>query len=359
VAVRNLAAVQLKNDNIYAVGGKMSLNEQIAVLDGVMALDPNDGRIGQHRATATQYARRIAPGVLARSGVLDASAGANYSGGSSYAPGLPLMPSSVGLAGFGSMPGVLPPRIGVIDASGGANYSGGSSYAPGLPLLPSNAGLADGYGRAGLGSGEYGRAGLGGEYGRAGLGRLAGSNADADLLMVAETMEIRRTPAPAPTPATYKAPMLPLDPNDGRIGQFRATATQYARQIAPGVLSRSGVIDASAGANYSGGSSYAPGLPLLPSSVGLAGLDAVPDAKLGIEGPLKKKIGKDVIKKLKQQILSVEKMWGAATPAQKDQLFDQYRMSVSTLLRHLMGVRQMRGKALALKAQGVKLPKAA
>jgi len=32
-----------------------------------------------------------------------------------------------------------------IDPSGGANYSGGSSYEPGMPLLSSNAGLA-GYG---------------------------------------------------------------------------------------------------------------------------------------------------------------------------------------------------------------------
>jgi hypothetical protein len=32
-----------------------------------------------------------------------------------------------------------------IDPSDGGNYSGGSSYSPGLPLLPSNAGLA-GYG---------------------------------------------------------------------------------------------------------------------------------------------------------------------------------------------------------------------
>lgn len=32
-----------------------------------------------------------------------------------------------------------------VDPSDGANYSGGSSYTPGMPLLPSNAGLA-GYG---------------------------------------------------------------------------------------------------------------------------------------------------------------------------------------------------------------------
>jgi hypothetical protein len=330
------------------------LNEQIAVLDGLSALDPNDGRIGQQSVSIAQYARQVAPGVLVRKGVLDASAGANYSGGSSYAQGLPLMPSSVGLAGFGSMPGVLPPRIGVIDASGGANYSGGSSYAPGLPLLPSNAGLAGEYGRAGLGAGEYGRAGLGageygraglgaGEYGRAGLGRLAGSLADADLMTKAETVSMQQQ----------------LDPSDGRIGQFRAQPTQYANRIAPGVLQRKGVLDASAGANYSGGSSYAPGLPLLPSSIGLAGLDAAPDAKLGIAGALKKRIGQAVVTRLKKQILSVERLWNQASPAQKEQLFAQYRTSVNQLLTHLQGVRQMRMKALALKSRGVKLPKAA
>ncbi len=320
------------------------LNEQIAVLDGLSALDPNDGRIGQQRARVDQYGRAIAPGVLARNGVLDASAGANFSGGSSYAPGLPLMPSSIGLAGFGSMPGVLPPRIGVIDASGGANYSGGSSYAAGLPLLPSNAGLAGEYGRAGLGAHDYGRAGLGaGEYGRAGLGRLAGSLADADLMSKAETVSMQQQ----------------LDPSDGRIGQFRAQPTQYANRIAPGVLQRRNVIDASAGANYSGGSSYAPGLPLMPSSIGLAGLDAAPDAKLGIVGALKKQIGQNVVVKLKKQILGVERLWKQASPAQKEQLFAQYRNSVNQLLAHLQGVRQMRMKALALRSQGVRLPKAA
>jgi len=95
---------------------------------------------------------------------INASNGANYSGGSSYPEqnAIPLMTSSIGLAGMGSMrgfadadllayangvgqiPNTLPARMNVLDASGGANYSGGSSYAPGLPLLPSSAGLAGG-----------------------------------------------------------------------------------------------------------------------------------------------------------------------------------------------------------------------
>src|SRR3989304_3020104 len=90
---------------------------------------------------------------------INASNGANYSGGSSYPENnaIPLMTSSVGLAsmrgfadadllayanGVGQIPNTLPERMDVLDASGGANYSGGSSYAPGLPLLPSSAGLA-------------------------------------------------------------------------------------------------------------------------------------------------------------------------------------------------------------------------
>lgn len=91
--------------------------------------------------------------------VLNASNGGNYSGGSNYPDmnPIPLMTSSVGLAsmrgfadndllayanGVGQIPNTLPAKMNVLDASGGANYSGGSSYAPGLPLLPSSAGLA-------------------------------------------------------------------------------------------------------------------------------------------------------------------------------------------------------------------------
>jgi len=91
---------------------------------------------------------------------INASNGGNYSGGSNYPEEnpIPLMTSSVGLAGtmkgfadadllayangVGQIPNTLPARMNVLDASGGANYSGGSSYAPGLPLLPSSAGLA-------------------------------------------------------------------------------------------------------------------------------------------------------------------------------------------------------------------------
>ncbi len=228
------------------------LGEQIAVLDGLSAMNPEDGRIGQRRASATQYAGPVMRGVTRRTHVLDASEGANYSGGSSYARGLPLMPSSVGLA---NIPSVLPERKHVIDYSGGANYSGGSDWVPGLPLLPSSAGLADDFIQGG-----YGRAGLGadmveGGYGRAGLGQT-GSAVDEDLAGAAEAV------------ATARA----ISPSDGRIGQTQVAVDEYGRKIMPGVLARSNVLDASEGANYSGGSSYAAGLPLMPSSVGLAGL---------------------------------------------------------------------------------------
>jgi hypothetical protein len=233
------------------------LGEQIAVLDGLAAFDPRDGRIGQVRARVDQYGRPVMPGVLSRRNVIDPSEGANHGGGSSYAPRMPLMPSSIGLAGFGNIPGVLPTRRHVLDYSGGANHSGGSSWTGGLPLTPSSAGLADalikgGYGRAGLGASL-----IAGGYGRAGLGRTM-SYADEDLAGAAEAVETARQ----------------LDPEDGRLGQRRAQVDEYGKPIMPGVLARSNVIDPSDGANYGGGSSYAPRMPLMPSSVGLAGFNA-------------------------------------------------------------------------------------
>lgn len=237
-----------------------SLGEQIAVLDGLDAMDPTDGRIGQRRAAVTQYGNPLLPNVLTRRNVLDASEGANYSGGSTYYPGGPLLPSSVGLAGLGVIPSVLPTRHNVIDYSGGAQFSGGSSWTPGLPLTPSSAGLAGdlidgGYGRDGLGT-----AYINGGYGRAGLGST-GAAADEDLAGAAEAVAVARS----------------INPEDGRIGQHRPQVDEYGNYVMPGVLARSNVLDASEGANYSGGSSYAPGLPLMPSSVGLAGLDAYDD----------------------------------------------------------------------------------
>lgn len=235
----------------------MALGEQIAVLDGLAALDPNDGRIGQVRARVDQYGRPVMPNVLRRMNVIAPAEGANYGGGSSYYPGGPLLPSTIGLA---DVPSMLPPAMNVISPSHGVNYGGGSSYAPGLPILPSTVGLVGLASR--LIEGGYGRAGLGASainngYGRAGLGST-GTAVDEDLAAAAEAVEVARK----------------LDPNDGRIGQFAPQVDEYGKRVMPGVLARSNVLDPSEGANYGGGSSYFPGGPLTPSNSGLAGFAA-------------------------------------------------------------------------------------
>jgi hypothetical protein len=273
------------------------LGEEIAVLDGLDGFDglgAADGRIGRTPASGAEYASRPVHNFETRRNVLDASGGANYSGGSSYAPRLPLLPSTVGLAGVGGMAdadlvsyskitNVLPPRKNVIDPSGGANYSGGSSYAPGVPLVTSgDPGLAammnpesyddfaqldpsvptiqGGYGRGGLGQVRWpGGAASGGGYGRAGLGRTD-MYSDFDGLALGD---VDRTVGSS------------LEIEDGRIGRRPASGAEYTNRAAHNFETRRNVIDASEGANYSGGSSYAAGLPLMPSSVGLAGLDAM------------------------------------------------------------------------------------
>lgn len=171
------------------------LGESIAILDGfdLSSIETGDG-------------------VTMRRNVIDPSDGANYGGGSSFAPGLPLMPSTVGLAGcagcgsadsdlsgvFAALDPNVTQRRNVIDPSGGANYGGGSSFAPGLPLMPSTVGLAD-----------------------------------MDPVMLAY-----------------------MNAGPG-----------------PNVVSQRNVVDPSHGANYTGGSSFAPGMPLMVSSAGLAELN--------------------------------------------------------------------------------------
>lgn len=218
----------------------MQLAEQIAVLDGLGAVLPGyaDGRTGANRAAVDQYAQAKMQGFMLRQQVIDAGEGANYGGGSSYAAGMPLMPSTIGLA---DMPGVLPQRRHVLDASGGGNYGGGSSYAAGLPLLPSTVGLA------------------GHEYGGA-----VGTYADQDL-----------------------------------------SSAFNALSVTTGVLpTRRNVIDPSVGANYSGGSSYAPGLPLLTSTVGLAALDNLSDLQLRLPRKMRSIVGRKALKSAKANVLS-------------------------------------------------------
>jgi hypothetical protein len=326
----------------------MSLGEQIAVLDGLAALNPNDGRTGQRRARVDQYGRPLMRGVMTRRDVIDPSDGANYGGGSSYAERLPLLPSSIGLAqlppqvvvgaaapfvapwlfgrrrGLGNIPGVLPTRHHVVDYSQGANYSGGSSYAERLPLLPSNAGLV-GLATA-LIQGGYGRAGLGasfieGGYGRAGLGQTM-SAVDEDLAAASEAVETARQ----------------LDPTDGRTGQFRSRVDEYGNAVIPGVLDRSNVLDPSEGANYGGGSDYYPGSPLLPSSVGLAELQTH-DALDGLSISLP--VSRATVNAIKSKAMGMAKRLNNMTPPQKAVA----KRQLNLLGRQLFAVRSVRRQA--------------
>ena len=161
-------------------------------------------------------------------------------------------------------------------------------------MLPSSAGLADdfiqgGYGRAGLGAPF-----IAGGYGRAGLGQT-GTAVDEDLAGAAEAVETARM----------------LDPEDGRIGQQRAQVDEYGKPIMPGVLARSNVIDPSEGANYTGGSDYAPGIPLLVSSIGLAGLE-----QPAMSNAMKRQI-KKCMRLKKRLMMQAQRVQMARTPGKR------------------------------------------
>ena len=287
----------------------VQLAEQIAVLDGLGAIRPGyaDGRTGANRAAVDQYGRVVMRGVLNRRNVIDAGEGANYSGGSSYAAGMPLMPSTIGLA---DMPGTLPTRMHVIDPSGGANYSGGSSYAPGIPLVSSNSGLA------------------------ATVGASGGSAADQDLAGAFNSLGAIR-PGSA----------------DGRTGANRAAVDQYGRPIMRGVLSRKNVIDASEGANYAGGSSYAAGLPLMPSSVGLAGLDAVGDLAWGgwlKNANLRSKMGQQTLNRSRWNVMQLVTRLRQSHPTQKPVIVKALKQAVAKLRE----VRTLRAKQVTRSIRG-------
>ena len=64
-----------------------------------MAIEIGEGRIGTVPATGREYARPIASNVLMRRNVIDPSEGMYTGGSSAPMPPLPLMPSTVGLAG--------------------------------------------------------------------------------------------------------------------------------------------------------------------------------------------------------------------------------------------------------------------
>jgi hypothetical protein len=290
-----------------------SLGDEIAVLDGLDAIPP----------------------AYSMTGVLDASAGANYSGGSSYAPGLPLLPSNAGLAGYWGDDQDLVnaySRLNVIDASSGANYSGGSSYAPGLPLLPSNAGLADadddlrGYGiAAGVLPPRTGvlDASDGGNY-------SGGSSYAPGLPLL---------PSNAGLAGTYDG--KPLEDMDWYWGSTMGVDNN--------AYSRTNVLDASAGANYSGGSSYAPGLPLLPSSAGLAGLDAVSDklfmSKLSPRtgAAFRRMAGAQAIRATKSNALQLSKM--LQKPVSREQ-YDRIKQAYVKCMQTLNKQRGVRAKVV-------------
>lgn len=306
-----------------------NLGDEIAVLDGY---EIEDGRIGRTPATGAEYAERIGSGMEIRRDVIDPSEGGNYSGGSSAVPRfIPLMPSSVGLASdladkdllnYMKSTGSLPPRTQVISPSEGGNYSGGSSaYPQDIPLMPSSVGLA---------------ACAGGCYEGVPIGALDG--------VFGSTLEIQ----------------------DGRIGRTPATGEEYADRITSGFEIRRDVIDPSEGANYSGGSSAVPRyLPLMPSSVGLAGLDDIDDAvfeavpreilasaigsmfKLN-KGAFKRVAGYRRLRRLKGKKVKMLRAMSAMHPSQKMVAGKK----ISMVNRAIKKIRLYRMKALLGKRRG-------
>ena len=254
------------------------LGDEIAVLDGLdgFGMTPTGPATG--RSSPSRY---VAPFSTVRRNVIDPSEGGTYGGGSSWAPGLPTMPSAVGLAGIAS--GVLPPRKNVIDPSGGALYTGGSSWTGGIPLTPSNAGLAGGHIPTGRADTYADFAGL--PTGRA--------DTYADFAALDAYFE------------AAGSSMTPTGPATGR--------SSPSRYVAPFATVRRNVIDPSEGGTYGGGSSWAPRMPLLPSTVGLAELsvadtlDQVSDnvfmRKLfqNQRGPFTRVAGKNKLQTLKSQ----------------------------------------------------------
>jgi hypothetical protein len=321
------------------------MGDEIAVLDGLefagqeaTPVPARDGRIGRRPATGAEYASRKQYNYETRGDVLDASEGANYAGGSSYAKGLPLGPSTWGLAElrgdladqdlmrYSQITSMLPVRKDVVDPSGGANYSGGSNYVPGMPLVTSgDAGLAasgpsliqGGYGYPGLGRAAWAAGGQGG-YGRAGLGQ--------------DYWERRfDTLDGVPLSMLDYAFGSSISVEDGRIGRRPATGAEYASRKQYNYETRSDVLDASEGANYSGGSSYGKGLPLGPSSWGLAELSMV-DTLDGLadtsflskltkahRAAFKRVAGKARVDRLKGRAVKIRKAYSRMTPLQRQE----------------------------------------
>jgi hypothetical protein len=250
------------------------LGEEIAVLDGVDL-----------------------PNYYDRGRVIDASAGANYSGGSSWPGDLPLTPSNAGLAGvdqdlIGTYDRIenYYNRGKVIDASAGANYSGGSSWPGDLPLTPSNAGLAgemDTFAKniavpmealllqrylVAIGV-KLTPDGVWGKASEDAMARFSQQMDGGEFISNLADVKVAISPFARGRMVLIKKPevlfkIINMMKDKARRGEALAG---MPRHRIPGYYDRGAVIDASAGANYSGGSSWPGNLPLTPSNAGLAG----------------------------------------------------------------------------------------
>lgn len=248
----------------------MRFGEEIAVLDGFEAI----------------------PGYYKQGQVIDASAGANYSGGSSWPGDLPLTPSNAGLADTDLVNYYT--KTGVLDASAGANYSGGSNWPGNLPLTPSNSGLA-GLAAAVQNADQTGEGNmavstlmfqqlinlLGGGIKEDGVWGKASSEGLVRAVVSSggdEEKDIRNALQNIRAVSKGRLLIMPTQYVGGMIKQITKKMASGAAVAMNGLsdadlvnyYTKTGIIDASAGANYSGGSSWPGSLPLTPSNAGLA-----------------------------------------------------------------------------------------
>jgi hypothetical protein len=247
------------------------LGEEIAVLDGLADV----------------------PGYYDAGQVISPSAGGNYGGGSSWDSAIPLTPSNAGLAGLGLASADLVSYYDagqVISPSAGADYSGGSSWDPALPLTPSNAGLAqadlDVLGKIGapaetLQLQRLLRAagvqltpdGVWGAGSARAVATWAMKRYGKPTSMPEALMETNRTfvPFARGKMVFITKPKVLLEV----LEEIKMKADRgEALAGIPGYYNAGQVISPSAGANYGGGSSWDPALPLTPSNAGLALADA-------------------------------------------------------------------------------------
>ena len=222
----------------------MPLSEEIAVLDGL----------------------EIPSSYKAR-GVFDPSMGGNRAGGSSWDPRMPLTPSNAGLAGNADedlqqayQRAILSSYNAgrVFDPSSGANYKGGSSWDPRMPLTPPHADLA----RADLEQAYFKATGKskaisnyyepGAQFSpSAGANTTGGSSWDPSMPL---------------TPTQAGLASVP----DLDLAQVYSKGMRSLKNI-PSYYNPGPQFDPTAGANMKGGSSWDPSMPLTPTQAGLSG----------------------------------------------------------------------------------------